>query len=856
MGAFTNAGISLFELSTFIGNISNAGVITARTGIQICTCGMSTFAGSIINSGTINAAAVGIIAEFVSTFTGGITNSGTIAAGGNGILVGGIRTFAGGISNSGTISAGVGIGIGGFIGNVSSFAGGIANSGTISAFEGILVGGPVGNVSNFTGGISNSGTIISTSSAGIVVAAVSTFSGGIANSGTITGRTGIVVAASTFLGTISNIGTIIGNVGINLTTGSVSVFDSGTINVGAGGTAVQFSGGGNTFTLGPGYSITGFVIGAGADTFQLGGTGNGTFDLSQIGGSQQYQGFTTFNVVGGTWTVSNTFGQAQPWIVNGGTLAGTGTLSSVNVNNGGTLEPGLPGTAGGTLMVAGNLAMASAAAYLVNLSPSVTSLTTIKGTATLAGAFDVNSSGGAFTNGTKYTVLTATGGRSGTFSSLAITGSFGSMMPVVTYDADDVFLTLAPASLLPHLPPGTPQNDINVANAITIANLATPLGGTPPPAFQNLFSLSPTQLVNALTQLSGEAATGAQESDFQLVSSFLSLLTGPSGGTSGGGPALPFAPERADGFPSDVALAYASVLKAPVYKAPVAYEPRWTAWGAAFGGANSTGGDPAGVGSHDMTAHAGAVAAGIDYHVAPDAVVGVALAGGGTNWSLSAGLGGGHSDAFLAGLYGSKLMGQAYVSGALTYACNWMSTSRTIAVAGADTLNASFNAQSFGARLEGGYRIPSALAFGVTPYAALQAQSFRSPAYSESGSLGAPDPFALSYASQTATVERSELGSRFDHMFAQAGGGSVDVFGRLAWAHDWQSNPNLSATFIGLPAATFVVNGASPPSNLALLTAGAEWRWRNGWSFMARLDGELANRSDTYTGTARVKYSW
>jgi hypothetical protein len=61
-------------------------------------------------------------------------------------------------------------------------------------------------------------------------------------------------------------------------------------------------------------------------------------------------------------------------------------------------------------------------------------------------------------------------------------------MPVVTCDANDVFLTPAPASQIHHLPPGAPQNDVNVANAITVANLATPWHAG---AFQNLFNLPP-----------------------------------------------------------------------------------------------------------------------------------------------------------------------------------------------------------------------------------------------------------------------------------------------------------------------------------------------------------------------------
>jgi hypothetical protein len=54
-----------------------------------------------------------------------------------------------------------------------------------------------------------------------------------------------------------------------------------------------------------------------------------------------------------------------------------------------------------------------------------------------------------------------------------------------------------------------------------------------------------------------------------------------------------------------------------------------------------------------------------------------------------------------------------------------------------------------------------------------------------------------------------------------------------------------------------VVNGAAPPTDLALLTTGGECRSRStGWSFMATFDDEFASRLQTDTGTARVKYSW
>jgi outer membrane autotransporter protein len=124
-----------------------------------------------------------------------------------------------------------------------------------------------------------------------------------------------------------------------------------------------------------------------------------------------------------------------------------------------------------------------------------------------------------------------------------------------------------------------------------------------------------------------------------------------------------------------------------------------------------------------------------------------------------------------------------------------MSTDR-FAFAG-DHLTASFNAQSLGGRLESGYRFMTFYG-GLTPYAAIQAQSFRTPSYSESDLTGGG--FALAYNARTATDTRSELGARFD---------------RLAWAHDWISDPTLAAVFQTLPGASFIVNGATPAKNSA-----------------------------------------
>ena len=148
----------------------------------------------------------------------------------------------------------------------------------------------------------------------------------------------------------------------------------------------------------------------------------------------------------------------------------------------------------------------------------------------------------------------------------------------------------------------------------------------------------------------------------------------------------------------------------------------------------------------------------MDYHYSPDTIVGFALGGGGPNWGLAGGLGTGRSDAFQTGVYGITRSGPAYLAASLAFANHWMTTNRS---ALGDPLTANFDAQSYGARIEGGYRYAVLPTLGVTPYAALQAQDFHTPSYSETDITGGG--FGLSYAAMNATDVRTELGARFDN---------------------------------------------------------------------------------------------
>ena len=200
---------------------------------------------------------------------------------------------------------------------------------------------------------------------------------------------------------------------------------------------------------------------------------------------------------------------------------------------------------------------------------------------------------------------------------------------------------------------------------------------------------------------------------------------------------------------------------------------------------------------------------------------------------------------------GAQQGATVYLAASLAFANHWMSTDRFAAFG--DHLTADFKAQSFGGRVESGYRFGTPIV-GVTPYAAVQAQSFRTPGYSEVDVNGGG--FGLAYNSRTGTDTRSELGSRFDHVAAFDRNAVLTLRARLAWSHDWVSNPTLAAAFQALPGTSFIVNGATPAKDSALASAGAELRLVNGVTLSGKFDGEFARRSSTYAGTGTLRVNW
>ena len=648
----------------------------------------------------------------------------------------------------------------------------------------------------------------------------------------------IIVDRGGFLGfndqSNGNQATIINNAG-----GEVGLFGLSTA-----GTTVGSIAGDGTFTL----ASKNLTVGSNNNSTEVGGiiTGDGG-SLVKVGtgsltlsGLNTYTGATTVNA--GALIVNGSIASSSLTTVNSGAaLSGSGTVGPTAINTGGFLVPGPVGTPG-SMTVAGNLAFQSGAFYIVQVNPATASITNVSGTAPLAGTVEAFFAPGTYGLVRSYTILTAAGGVTGTFDALATTGLPPDFGVRLNYTGNTAVLNLL-AQLVPEPTPPTPTpptvppiaglppftvNQLNVGHAID--NFFNN-GGALPPAFLSLFGLTGSNLTNALDQLSGEVATGAQKVGFQLGDQFLNLMLDP------------FVDGR-----SCTEYPVRAIVKGPL-PMPVC-QGRWATWVGAYGGGNHTAGDLTVIGSHDLSARTVGVAAGLDYHLTPDTVLGFALAGGGTNWNLSQGLGSGKSDAFQAGIYGTTRWGPAYLAGAFAFTNHWMTTDRT---AVGDHLTADFNAQSYGGRLEAGYRFAT-LYGAIAPYAAIQAQSFHTPSYAETDAIA--NGFALAFPSRDASDTRSELGARYDKQVLLNYGAVLVWRARAAWAHDWISDPNLIPTFEALPGASFIVNGATPVKNSALASAGAELRLINGVSLLAKFDGEFANRAQTYAGTGTVRYAW
>jgi autotransporter-associated beta strand protein len=425
-----------------------------------------------------------------------------------------------------------------------------------------------------------------------------------------------------------------------------AIFDGGTLKP---TTAMSFN---QNFQLNP---LGGTIDNSnGVQTFNSVFSGTGPLTLTGtsatiLNSTNTYTGAT--NVNGGTLVVNGSIAASSLTTVNtGGTLAGTGVVGSTTVA-GGTFAPG-NGTPGSSMTVTGNLAFQSAGIYMVQVNPATSSFVTASGTATLGGA-TVNA---VFASGTyvakKYTIINAAG-VSGSFGAVTNTNLPAGFTTSTSTDATHAYLNLNLFSG-PTFPNGLNANQQAVANALS--NSFNTAGGIP--------MVYGALTARGLTIASGELGTSTQQATNQGMNLFVGVLGDPEIAGRGDGivPEQTPAPQWTDEDERAVAYAengkrrpkgerdaYAAMYKKALAPATDQTLQRWSVWTAAFGGTQTTDGNPV-LGSNTETSRIFGTAVGVDYRFSPFTLAGVALAGGGTNFSIANGLGSGHSDLFQAGV--------------------------------------------------------------------------------------------------------------------------------------------------------------------------------------------------------------
>ena len=650
----------------------------------------------------------------------------------------------------------------------------------------------------------------------------------------------------------------------------------GSIRDGAGTTALVKEGTGTTILTGShtytgGTTISGGILqigngGAGgsiigdvannailainrSDTFTFAGLISGSGALQQNGAgttiltaNNSYTGATTINA--GGLIVNGSIASSSGLTVNSGaTVGGIGTLPAITINAGGNLSPG---NSIGTISIAGNLTFVGAGNYLVEVSPTAADRTNATGAAALSGTLRALGLGGAYTAGTRYTVIDASGGVSGAFGNLAVSGSFGTTRPRISYDANHVYLVLDQGLISPFLIGGTP-NQRAVAGAVDMALT----NGSQSALFAALVGLSAGQLPGALDQLSGEvhvstAGVLADESRYMRDAMLGRLRQASYGGNTStaslsvGGPVAAFADGELDS-----ALAYGKspiVTKAPRMVAP-SYDVTFWAQGFGARGRFETDGNAATL-RRDL---AGFIS-GVDTRVGGNGRLGVAAGYTGSKNALD---GRGTADvetAHIAG-YGGWNVGAVNLRAGGAYAFHSIATDRLIAFPGFfDRTTANYDGhtgQIFG---ELGY----GFAFGnvaIEPFAGAAWVRVKTDAAAERGGLA-----ALNVAGTTFETGYATLGIRAASMIALGHDMMLVPRGTLAWQHAFDTITPAGVLAFQAAPVPFTIAGVPIARNSLLAEAGLDLAIGRNATLGVSYVGQVA--SNVQDHAAKGKFSW
>lgn len=491
---------------------------------------------------------------------------------------------------------------------------------------------------------------------------------------------------------------------------------------------------------------------------------------------------------------------------NFGLLTGNGLVGSLALLAGSTVAPG---NSIGTILVNGNLTAAAGATYQVQIAGSSSDLIRAGGTATLSGGTVVASLiDSSQVLGRTYTILTATGGVSGTFTT-AVSDNMAFLAPSLSYDATHVFMTMARNGVSYASVAATP-NQRAVADAITAGGAGSALDLA-------LVSQSAAGARQAYDALSGEIHASAQtvmlDDSLYLREAVLGRMRQASF-TGGGGPMTALA----SGGPT---LAYAggTALPAPWSASPAAgggaVLPATAFWTQGVGAWGRFGGDGnAAPASHTL----GGFFSGVDHRLGADWLAG--FAGGYTTSSVSVGDRASSASldtAHLAGYVGGT-HGPWTVRTAAAASFGTVDTNRSIVFPGAmDSAAAHYGAVAAQAFGEVGY----GLAFGriaAEPFGGLAFVHLSTDSFAETGGVGTA---ALRGAGRN-DIGYSTLGGRIATTSILPNGMAVTPRFSAAWEHAFGSVAPTAALAFQSTGAPFTIAGVPLARDSALVESGLD----------------------------------
>ena len=433
-GLFGGSGGSLTKIGTGALTLSGGNAYTGGTTVSAGTLqiGSGGTSGSILGNIVDNGALIFNRSD-ASTFAGVISGTGSVAMQGTGTLtLSGVNSYAGATTiASGTLRTGavgalptatsvtVAAGASLDLNNLSQSLASLAGAGTVQLGSATLTTGSSNASTTFSGAIAGTGALTKVGTGTLTLSGTNSYSGG------TTIGAGSVIASASGLGT-------------GAVTDNAALVVNQTVD-GSFGAAING---------------TGTLTKQGASAFNYTGTGT-------------LSGATT--VSAGLFAVNGSLRNSVVTLQTGTTLGGNGTIGGIVALGGSTVAPG---NSVGQLNAAGNVSFASGTTYRVEIDAAgnndrivATGSATLSGgavqvtgapaslgatTTTLKLVPDATGRGGSLQTlasaaPARFTILTAAGGLTGSFASVASDAT--NLTASLSYDASNAYLTLTPAAV-------------------------------------------------------------------------------------------------------------------------------------------------------------------------------------------------------------------------------------------------------------------------------------------------------------------------------------------------------------------------------------------------------------------------